>query len=460
MENSPETYEQYQYALKRGKKTLRHNRWHKLNEHLEVLDEIVNIHECVVEQLGEIDVPADLIVGTKTSARALSFSSDFMPLMWPTSEFGSKWRQVCEYHLSDTGINEAPTAYEYLGKFYIEEGNKRVSVLKSYNAVQITLDVIRLIPPKTNNPIILRYYEFLDFYKLSRLYSIQFIKAGYYKKLQRLLGFSDEHIWTRKERIETIGIFQRLSEHLDRNKITYSHSDCFVAMLELYGFEDLLAMKDKELDKAINANRTRLSYGYGPFKIMCLADEENSLLYSEHVKKQLEDVDLVISCGDLEPEYLEYIVTMANKDLLYVHGNHDYRYDEKPPLGCVCIDDDVYVYQGIKILGLGGSFRYSQDKYQYTEVQMKYRISKIKKKIRKLGGVDIVVTHAPIKGYGDLEDYAHQGFECYKELLKDLHPKYWLYGHVHLNYDYNAQRVIEYKNTKIVNCYDKYEITL
>ncbi|MBR6956927.1 MAG: metallophosphoesterase, partial [Erysipelotrichaceae bacterium] len=189
-----------------------------------------------------------------------------------------------------------------------------------------------------------------------------------------------------------------------------------------------------------------------------ISDQEDSVLYSPMAKDFLKNTDFIISAGDLHPEYLEFIVTMSNRPLFYVHGNHDDIYETKPPGGCTCIDDDLVVYQGIRILGLGGSFRYSEAKNQYTELQMERRIKKLKKKIRKAGGVDIVVTHAPIKGYGDLPDYAHQGFECFRKLLDDLKPRFWFYGHVHMNYMYNMPRVYTHKNTMIINVSGRYEI--
>ena len=456
MDVSTETYEQYNYALRQGKKNVRKRRRQNLSIHPEVLDNIVNVYDCSQERLGQIDVPADLIIGTKTAARALAFSSDFMPILRDGTEFAAKWREVCRYHLSDTGITDAPTAYEYLGKFYVEEGNKRVSVLKSFGAYQITLDVIRLLPPKSNKSIIVKYYEFLDFYQLSKLYSIQFSKNHQYKKFQSLLGFEKDHVWSRAERIAVAGFLGRLETHLQKYKITYNHCDCLVALMEIYGYENLINMKDKELDKAIHDNRVRLSYGHGLYRVVCIADEEDFALYSEYARTELKNIDFIVSCGDLKPEYLEFLVTMSNKPLYYVKGNHDDRFETDPPGGCTCIDDDVIEHQGLKIMGLGGSIRYSQAKYQYTELQMERRIRKMRRKIRNAGNIDIVVTHAPIRGYGDLPDYAHQGFECFEKLLIDLHPKYWLYGHVHLSYEYRLKRVIEHKDTKIINCYTKF----
>lgn len=89
-------------------------------------------------------------------------------------------------------------------------------------------------------------------------------------------------------------------------------------------------------------------------KILVLADEESKYLWDYFEKDKLEGIDLIISCGDLKPQYLSFLATYAKAPILYVHGNHDAVYDETPPEGCICIDGDIYVYNGIRILGLGG----------------------------------------------------------------------------------------------------------
>ena len=123
-------------------------------------------------------------------------------------------------------------------------------------------------------------------------------------------------------------------------------------------------------------------------RILVLADEESKYLWDYFEKSKLEGIDLIISCGDLKPEYLEFLATFSKVPILYVHGNHDGIYDEKPPEGCICIDDDVYVYEGIRIAGLGGSMRYNRSKYQYTENEMRERASKLWFKIKRKKGID------------------------------------------------------------------------
>lgn len=89
-------------------------------------------------------------------------------------------------------------------------------------------------------------------------------------------------------------------------------------------------------------------------KILAIADKESKLLWDFFDKSLLEGIDLIISCGDLDPRYLSFLVTLSSVPVLYVHGNHDSKYAQIPPEGCVCIDDQVYVHEGVRILGLGG----------------------------------------------------------------------------------------------------------
>ena len=102
-------------------------------------------------------------------------------------------------------------------------------------------------------------------------------------------------------------------------------------------------------------------------KILLLADEESKYYWDYFEKSKLEGIDLIISCGDLAPQFLSFMATFAKVPILYVHGNHDACYDETPPDGCICIDDDVYVHEGVRIAGLGGSMSYNKGKYQFTE---------------------------------------------------------------------------------------------
>ena len=110
-------------------------------------------------------------------------------------------------------------------------------------------------------------------------------------------------------------------------------------------------------------------------KILAISDVPSKLLWDESVRKRLEGIDLILSCGDLPKKYLEYLTNFTTVPILYVHGNHDGSYRENEPGGCICVDDSVYVWRGLRIMGLGGSIRYNREEtFQYTEKEMRRRM--------------------------------------------------------------------------------------
>lgn len=193
--------------------------------------------------------------------------------------------------------------------------------------------------------------------------------------------------------------------------------------------------------------------------ILVLADHKSKFLYDYYDPERVKDIDLIISCGDLPPEYLTFFVTLCNVPLLYVRGNHDNKYDIKPPEGCICIEDDIYVHQGIRIMGLGGSMEYIPGAGgQYTERKMKKRVQKLWFKLWKHKGFDILVTHAPAYHVNDMEDLPHRGFSVFRTLMEKYEPKFFLHGHVHANYGRNFKRLDTYAHTTVINAYDFYVV--
>ena len=194
-------------------------------------------------------------------------------------------------------------------------------------------------------------------------------------------------------------------------------------------------------------------------KLLLLADKECPALWDHYQPGRLDGIDLILSCGDLNSSYLSFLVTMGRALVLYVHGNHDAAYRHRPPEGCDCIEDTLVTVNGIRILGLGGSPVYSGGEHQYTERQMARRIRRLRWKLWRAGGVDIVVTHAPARGYGDDTDYAHRGFDCLLELIDRYRPRYLVHGHVHMNYK-NGPRTLQRGDTTIINAYERYVLEI
>ena len=196
-------------------------------------------------------------------------------------------------------------------------------------------------------------------------------------------------------------------------------------------------------------------------RILTVSDEECPALWDHYAPGKLEGYDLILSAGDLKADYLSFLVTMAHAPLLYVHGNHDEGYSRRPPEGCDCIDDQLVVYRGLRILGLGGCLQYRPDApWQFTERQMAKRIRKLRLALVRAGGVDIIVTHAPPRGLGDEEDLPHRGFVCFQKLLDRYHPLCLVHGHVHLRGYPLPDRELLYGSTRIVNASERFVLEL
>lgn len=188
-------------------------------------------------------------------------------------------------------------------------------------------------------------------------------------------------------------------------------------------------------------------------KILTLADEPCRALWDCNPRERLAGIDLILSCGDLPPEYLEYLTNFTTAPLLFVRGNHDGR----DPEGCLCVDDRLFVWNGLRILGLGGSIRYEPwATYQYTEQQMARRAARLQRAIRRAGGVDIFLTHSPAFGLNDGADPAHRGFACFRKILDQYSPSYFIHGHVHLCYNPMQPRWCAYGGTTVINASERY----
>lgn len=189
-------------------------------------------------------------------------------------------------------------------------------------------------------------------------------------------------------------------------------------------------------------------------RILAVSDVSAKAYYDYYSPGKLDEVDLILACGDLRREYLEFLVTMAHCPVLYIHGNHDERFDEEPPEGCVCVEDKIVVVDGVRILGLGGSYRYRDSKYMFTEKEMRRRIRKLWFQILRHKGFDILLTHAPARHINDFDSLSHRGFECFVEMLDKYRPKYFVHGHIHMNYGVNIPQKTVRGDTTIINAYE------
>jgi uncharacterized protein len=188
-------------------------------------------------------------------------------------------------------------------------------------------------------------------------------------------------------------------------------------------------------------------------RILSVSDYVEPILYKLGAHKCLPGIDLILSCGDLPPEYLTYLVTVFNVPLFYIRGNHDAIYDLRSPQGCVDLHGKVIVYKGIRIAGLEGSHWYNGGKLQYTEKQMTRMVLKTKIKIWWHKGIDVVISHSPPRHIHDGDDLCHKGFKCFQNLINQNSPRYFLHGHIHDSFKNTKARKTKVNKTDVINTF-------
>lgn len=224
--------------------------------YLPVLDDIISLWDTECEiNLGIEDIRLYQVVGTSTAGRTTAFASNFMPLLDYGSEFASKWSNLQDAQIEE-GIHDAIKVYEYLNKYYVIEGNKRVSVLKYLDAPTVTAEVIRKVPKKSNDLEIQLYYEFMDFYNLTKINYLQFSKLGNYDKLLKAVGKNKDQKWTDEERLDFSSfhsIFYKAFKEKGGLKLdSITLGDALLFYLSLYSYHEVKTLTMAEIKKQLN----------------------------------------------------------------------------------------------------------------------------------------------------------------------------------------------------------------
>lgn len=257
--------EEYLLAQKRGQKEVAELAAAGKPTAPRVLDEILpNAAALSTMDLGTMEIPANRIVGTKSAGRISAFTPTFRPLLDLGSEFGAKWVRLCDAHLGDTGITDPIQCFEYMGEFYVQEGNKRVSVLRHFGAPRIPAHVCRVMPAADDSQEGRVYSEFLAFYRLTKLYLIRFRSQGQYASLLSLLGCRPDHVWTEEER-RTFGAYYQYFldalEGIDLAGADVLPEEAFLLWLKVFSYSRLGTMSTNELKKSVQALRSDLIAG-------------------------------------------------------------------------------------------------------------------------------------------------------------------------------------------------------
>lgn len=244
--------EYYKDALRLGQKEYKAAVAKGESGSLPALDDILSgVKTAGAVELGLVQIPADRIVGTKSPGRVAAFAPNFMPTLEENTEFAQKWKALCEAHL-DEGIRDPVKAYEYMNKFYIEEGNKRVSVLKFFGAYNIAGKVTRILPARTGDEDVEIYYEFLDFYQYSKINFIEFTKKGSYLALQKALGKEPDEEWSDEEQKEFSAAYYYFLKAYNASggaKLKTTAGDAMLSYIQVYGYNDLIMTDPADIKK-------------------------------------------------------------------------------------------------------------------------------------------------------------------------------------------------------------------
>ena len=246
---------EYNKALKLGEKEYRAAVSKGQSPYLPVLDDILeHVRTDAQVSLGLVSVPISSVVGTYSAGRTTAFARNFMPILENGSEFATKWGALYDA-LEEEGLRDPIKAYEFNNKFYVMEGNKRVSVLKYMGAVSVEANVTRVIPKKDeNDPEIRKYYEFLDFYELTGINYVNVLKEGTYQKLLIGTGHDLTTKWSEEDKQDFNSVYYYFDHEFrikNQDRLAIGSGDAFAAYLEIYSYEDAKKKTEGEFRKEI-----------------------------------------------------------------------------------------------------------------------------------------------------------------------------------------------------------------
>ena len=273
----PELY--YKDALKMAQKEYKSCVAKGIYPYLQVLDELLppdRANRGV--NLGIVQIPAEFIVGTRHAGRTNSFSRSFLPLLADGTEFSDKWKHLCQSHLEE-GIRDPIKVCEYMNRFYVEEGNKRVSVLKFFSAVSIPAQVTRILPKRDGSKQVEIYYEFVDFYRLSKVNYLEFTKQGSYAALQKFMGKEPDEPWSDDDRsgfATAYHYFRQAYEKSGGKRLSSTVGDAMLAFIKVYGYSALRGKTAGEIRKQVSSmwEEIKLQQEEAPIDIKLAPEEE------------------------------------------------------------------------------------------------------------------------------------------------------------------------------------------
>lgn len=306
--------EDYNKAYKLGKRDYQSRVLRGEQPTLRVLDDILPPKGEYSEiPLGVVSIPMEQIVGTKNAGRSNAFSANFMPILEAGSEFARKWSLLSTSHVEE-GIREPIKAYEYMNQFYVEEGNKRVSVMRFFDVLEVPGSVTRILPKRSEEKENKIYYEFVDFYDKTKINYIWFSKLGSFQKLVKAVGKAEDEIWNEEERRNFSSVYRRfLAEYRSQGgeKLKITAGDAFLAFISLHGYEGLL-------EKSIGEMKALIMKTWEEFVLLNEQEDVDLKMHPTKEKKKLFDSLLSFGKSRLKVGFI-YEKTATSSAWTYAH---------------------------------------------------------------------------------------------------------------------------------------------
>ncbi len=306
--------EDYLKAYKAGKKDYQTRMLKGEKPTLLVLDDFMpekgSYHEV---PLGMVQVPIAQILGTKTVGRSSSFAGNFMPILREDTEFAMKWMNLSESQ-KDEGIRDPIKVYEYMNKFYVEEGNKRVSVMKYFGAVSIPGNVTRIVPKRSEEKENKIYYEFMEFYQAAPINYIWFSREGSFADLQETVGKAPGEVWTEDELLKFSALYTRFSSEYEAkggNRLKITVGDAFLAFISLHGY-------DAVDQKTTNELRALIAKSWEEFELLQEEGDIELKMKPSHEKKPLLSMLIPLSSPRVKAAFI-YEKTPGTSAWTYAH---------------------------------------------------------------------------------------------------------------------------------------------
>ena len=337
-----EAADQYMKALKEGQKEYKECIQKAVDPNPAVLDEMLSadVTESFVS-VGLVDIPLNRVVGTKSAGRVSVFTPSFRPLLEPDTEFATKWINLCAAHLGEEGIRQPIECFEYLGNFYVQEGNKRVSVLRHFGAGRIAANVKRIQPVMDDSLRMKAYSEFLEFYKLTGLYDVLYTTPGCYSKLLSAMGLAKDYVWTEEDRRRFRASFFYFTQAMGAvgSKELPRPEDALLLWLQVHPFTDLKELTSPELKKTVAQMWPNLLAASEEQPLVkTVPPEEKSMLVQifksvDHLKvafihQYSKDTSQWTLAHDLGREYMENALGKAVTTVTYENANSPERTEE------------------------------------------------------------------------------------------------------------------------------------